>query len=315
MLKKMDVLVVGELNVDLILSGLDSPPEINKEKIANQMELTLGSSSAIFASNISSLGLKVSFCGKIGADSFGETVISSLEKKKVDTFNIIRDPKIPTGATIIMNYEENRYMVTYPGAMNLFNIHDIPIELFHQTRHLHFSSYFLQPGMRSGLGQLMKMAKQAGLTTSLDLQWDPQEKWDFDYENILPFVDVFLPNEAEILALSKKPEVIPALEKLGRYGNIVVAKCGSKGAIAYNKGLLIEKPAYLNTKVVDTVGAGDSFNAGFIFRFLQNASMKECLNFGNLTGAISTTAPGGTNAFKTIEDTMKIAEERFNFKQ
>ncbi|HID39003.1 MAG TPA: carbohydrate kinase family protein, partial [Calditrichaeota bacterium] len=123
--KEFDVLVVGELNIDLILNWIDGFPEMGKEKIADQMTLTLGSSSAIFASNLSALGAKVAFLGKIGNDRFGDLVIDSLKDKGVDTGFIIRDSKLATGATIVLNYAEDRAMVTHPGAMNHLTIDDV----------------------------------------------------------------------------------------------------------------------------------------------------------------------------------------------
>ena len=115
--KNFDVIVIGELNVDLILNQIDSLPEIGKEILASKMDLVLGSSSAIFASNLSSLGAKVSFLGKIGNDSFGDLVINSLKTKGVNTDLVIREDKLKTGATVVLNYGEDRANVTHPGAM------------------------------------------------------------------------------------------------------------------------------------------------------------------------------------------------------
>ena len=144
MAKQFDVIVVGELNVDLILNDIESFPEMGKEKIAGRMNLTLGSSSAIFASNLSSLGAKVAFLGKIGKDSFADLVLSSLEQKRVDTSMIIQDPDLATGATIVLNYGEVRAMVTHPGAMDFLGLDDITDELLERGAHLHFSSCFFR---------------------------------------------------------------------------------------------------------------------------------------------------------------------------
>ena len=97
-----DVLVVGELNVDLILNGLQSMPVVGKEILAEAMTLTLGSSSAIFASNLSCLGTKVAFLGRVGDDSFGSLTIESLRAKGVDTRLLIHTPEHATGATIVL---------------------------------------------------------------------------------------------------------------------------------------------------------------------------------------------------------------------
>ena len=313
--KKFDVIVVGELNVDLILNNIDSFPEMGKEKIAKDMTLTLGSSSAIFASNLSSLGAKVAFLGKIGNDSFGELVIKSLSDKKVNTELIVKDKTSNTGATIVLNYEEDRAMVTYPGAMNNLDISDISDEAFSKAKHLHFSSYYLQPGIRNDVGLLFEKAKQLGLTTSFDMQWDPDEKWDLNYKEVLPNVDIFLPNEQELLNLTGKDDLDAALNDISQYSNSVAVKMGNKGSLLYSNKSKTEKNAYLNNQVVDAIGAGDSFNAGFIFKFIQGEPLDKCQNFGNLIGAINTTAAGGTTAFTNYNNIMKIAKEKFNYSE
>jgi sugar/nucleoside kinase (ribokinase family) len=312
--KKFDVLVIGELNVDLILNSIDSFPEIGKEKLAKRMSLTLGSSSAIFASNLSSLGSKVSFMGKIGNDQFGVLVNESLSNKGVNTDYLIRNKEWNTGATIVLNFDEDRAMVTYPGAMEHLTIDDIPDEALRLSKHLHFSSYFLQPGMQPGIADLFNKAKEFGLTTSLDIQWDPNEKWDFNYKKVLPFVDVFLPNEQELLFLTEENSIDDAVKKLGRAANHIAVKLGSKGSLLITDGKSIFKESYLNKNVVDAIGAGDSFNAGFIFKFINGFSLEKCQDFGNLTGALNTTAAGGTTAFTNYDEILKVGKERFGYK-
>jgi sugar/nucleoside kinase (ribokinase family) len=311
--KRFDVIVVGELNVDLILNSIDSFPEMGKEKIAKDMTLTLGSSSAIFASNLSSLGAKVAFVGKIGNDAFGNLVKESLQTKKVNTDFIIVSEKLNTGATIVLNYLEDRAMVTYPGAMEELTINDIKEEVTKSAKHLHFSSYFLQSGIQSGLLRLFKMAKENGLTTSLDIQWDPKEEWNFNYKEVLPFVDVFLPNEQEILLLTRESVLENAVKKLTAFAKFVVVKLGSKGSIVANDEKSVFKQSYYNKNVVDAIGAGDSFNAGFIFKFINGSKIDECQSFGNLTGAINTTAAGGTAAFENYDQIIKVGKEKFGF--
>lgn len=241
--KKYDVIVIGELNVDLILNQIDSLPEVGKEILASQMDLVLGSSSAIFASNLSSLGAKVSFLGKIGADSFGDLVIDSLENKGVNTDLIIRDKELKTGATVVLNYGDDRANITYPGAMEYLSIDDITIEKIQEGKHVHISSIFLQPKLKKNIYEIFRFVKRKGLTTSLDVQWDPAEEWDLDLQKLLPYVDVFLPNEQELLNLTKEKELQKAINKIANYGNVIVIKRGSKGSICYSEGTQIELPA------------------------------------------------------------------------
>jgi len=311
--KIFDVLVVGELNVDLILDKIEKFPEVGKEVIARNMTLTLGSSSAIFASNISSLGAKTAFLGKIGNDKFGEIVLESLQKSKVDTSLIKIDQQLGTGATICLNVGEDRANTTYPGAMDHLTVNDITDDSLNKAGHLHFSSYFLQPGLWGSVGDMFKRAKELGLTTSFDMQWDPNETWNLDIEGVLPFVDIFLPNEKELMFLTKKNNLDEAIQWIKQYTNILVVKRGNKGSIVHYQNRLTDLPAFLNEQVVDAIGAGDSFNAGFIYKFIKGYIIDSCQKFGNLTGAISTTEAGGTAAFRDYERFKKTAKERFDF--
>jgi len=313
MKKKIDAIVVGELNVDLILNRIDGFPEVGKEKLAGDMTLTLGSSSAICASNLSSLGSKVSFLGKIGKDIFGDLVLESLTASQVQTDLIIRNQSSKTGATIVLNYDEDRAMITHTGAMETLTITDIKPDKIKRARHLHFSSYFLQAGMRADIVKLFRMAKTSGLTTSFDAQWDPDEKWDLDLQAVLPFVDIFLPNQLELLHLTGQPDLTSALSSVKTSANVIVVKMGNEGSLLVFNDQQIHKPAFLNKKVVDAIGAGDSFNAGFIHKFLQGAALAECQEFANLTGAVSTTAAGGTSALLPYENFRKTAKDTFGY--
>lgn len=313
--KEFDVIVVGELNVDLILNQLDSFPEIGKEKLADEMTFTLGSSSAIFASNLSSLGSNVAFIGKIGNDIFGQFCKDELERKGVDTSMILIEDELKTGATLVLNFGEDRANVTYQGSMKYLSVDDITAKMLSKGKHLHFSSYFLQPGFKDKLYILFGKAKKAGLTTSLDIQWDPVEKWDFDYERILPVVDVFLPNEKELLAITKQSSVESAIDVINEYRSVIVVKRGKNGSVISYDNEFKPCEAFSNDQVVDAIGAGDSFNTGFIFRYIQDYGLCECQEFANLIGAISTTKAGGTTAFINYQETMKIAKEKFGYEE
>lgn len=300
------ILVVGELNIDLILNQIKGFPKIGTEIVADAMDFTLGSSSAILASNISALGVNTSFCGMIGEDEFGDFVLQQLQLRDVNTLYIQRSANRKTGVTVVMNYDQDRANVTYCGAMNDLDKNTIPWNDIPNFHHFHLSSYFLQKGIKEDIIPIFKKIKEMGLTTSLDLQYDPEEKWDFDYQNCLPYVDIFLPNEAEILALTREENVQAAIEKLKPFANIIALKRGKDGSRVINKNYDFESPPYVNKAYKDAIGAGDSFNAGFIQKFLEGASLKECAKNGNLMGALNTSCAGGTGAFSSKE---KIEEQ------
>lgn len=308
-----DVLVVGELNVDIILDRIGGLPVIGKEKLAESLTVTLGSSSAIFASNLSTLGAKVAFLGKIGQDNFASLIRTSLKERGVSTDFIVTSKEYHTGATIVLNYEMDRANITYPGAMEHLMESEVRNDILTEASHLHVSSVFLQPILKKDIVSLFARAKEFGLTTSLDPQWDPAEKWDLNIKELLPYVDVFLPNRKEFLYLTGTASLEAGLEHVRGYANLIVIKDGENGAHLWKNGQLITKKAFLNKDVADCIGAGDSFDAGFISQYIQRKPLEECLEFGNLTGAINTTHRGGTTAFETMNKVRKIAQDQFAY--
>ncbi len=312
-MKEMDVLVVGELNIDLILNTIKGFPRMGTEILADEMTITLGSSSAIFANNLSRLGSRVGYLGKVGRDQFASQVCTTLEAAGVDTSHIMVSEAFRTGLTVALNYDNDRAMVTHPGAMNDLRIGDVSDDALGAAAHMHLSSVFLQEALKPDIIPLFKRAKELGLTTSFDPQWDPHEKWDLNLEELLPHVDVFLPNAMELKQFTGKESIREGLKTLKPFCNVVVVKNGTKGALMWDGKELWSQAAFLNSSVVDAIGAGDSFNAGFICKFTQHKPLRECLEFAALTGAINTTAPGGTAAFLSTDKIRKTAKEQFNF--
>jgi len=309
MKKKLDIAVVGELNVDLILTGLASLPVLGTCQLSGDMHFTLGSASAIFASNIARLRLNVGFIGKIGNDEFGNFILKSLKKRDVDTSRIIRDKHNKTGICVSLSFPENYAMASYAGVRETMTIDDIDFKYLLKARHLHMSSYYLQPGMQAGCATLFKKAKKSGLTTSLDPDSDPSGKWDDSIYNVLKYVDIFLPNEREALKISGCKTIDAALDHLSKTVKTVVIKAGA-GGVWVNKGAQKFHTKAFRYNVLDTTGAGDSFNSGFIYRFYRGADVQECAVWGNACAAISTGGMGGTMAFPSLSEVRKFLGER-----
>ena len=292
-----DVSVIGELNLDLILYGLPSELTLEREHLAKDLSITLGSSSAIFAHNLASLGNKVGFSSAIGSDPFGEICLKRLGESGVDLTGVRRMPGKTTGLTVILPQRKQRYILTYPGTMFEMSEKDLDLRYVFGARHLHVSSYFLQKGLRASLSEIFRKAKEAGLTTSLDTNDDPENLWSSEIQLLLKHTDVLLPNEREACKLAQMDEVEGAAEVLSQKVPVVVIKRGFRGALAY-----VSKERYTAVPPVveaaDHVGAGDSFDAGFIHEFIRGGRIEECLRFGNIAGALSVTRPGGTEAFR-----------------
>ncbi|MDZ7374651.1 MAG: sugar kinase [candidate division KSB1 bacterium] len=305
-MKKFDAVIIGELNIDLVLWGVPLP-EYEKEKLAQDMRFTMGSSSAITAYNLAALGTRVAFIGKAGADTFGDFMVRELSKGGVDTSAVIRDKTLKTGATIVLANPPKKALLTYLGAMAYLTIEDIDWDVVREARHLHVGGFFLQTGLRKDVGRIFARAREMGLTTSLDTNWDPDEQWGDDLREALRFTDIFLPNEEEAVQIAQTSTVEEALERLGEIVPVVVIKQGKKGASLRAGDTRLFSPGF-EVEVVETTGAGDSFNAGFLHQYLKGKSWEECLRFGNLCGALAVTAMGGTGAFAD-KDQIKLRME------
>jgi len=294
---KFDLSVVGELNLDLILYGLPVELELDREHLASNLRVTLGSSSAIFAHNFALLGNRVGFNSAIGKDALGGLCLSRLAESGADVSAVREFSGKQTGLTVILPRSDKRYILTYPGVMAEMRFEDLDLDHVLSASHLHLSSFFLQRALRPRVAELFRLAKQSGLSTSFDTNDDPENRWDRDVLEALKWVDVLLPNESEICRLARREDPLTALAVLAESVPIVVMKRGEKGAVA-SRGGQVFTDAPKKTEPVDTIGAGDSFDAGFLHQFIRGAALEDCLRFGNLTGALSTTRQGGTEAFR-----------------
>lgn len=294
----LDVTVVGELNLDLILYGLPEELEPERELMASGLSLTLGSSSAIFAHNLATLGTQVGFISRIGTDPLGEIALARLAAGGVDVSKVRKlSGPTSTGLTVILPRAKFRNILTYAGTMFEMCFEDLDIEYLASARHFHLSSFFLHRALRPRVLELLKRLKSAGLTISLDTNDDPEDRWEPDFLDALSYADVFLPNAREAMKIAGLDNLDAAIERLASLVPVLAVKLGPEGALARRGKERFTCPA-LSVDAVDPVGAGDSFDAGFIHQYVRGADVPTCLAYGNLAGAFSTTRPGGTEAFR-----------------
>ncbi len=289
----MKILIIGEINVDLILQNYQAFPELGKEVLVEESTLTLGSSSAICAVGLARLGEDVSFLGKVGCDTWGDFCCRRLQDARIDITRVIVDSAVKTGITVSITGTTDRALITHLGAIAQFHAGDIDPAMIRGFDHLHISAYFMQSGLRPGIPAVFGQAKAAGMTTSIDPGFDPGGKWGPGLAETLAGTDVFFPNEVELRGISGKDNLEEALASLQNGHTLVVAKLGRDGAMAIVNGRLVRVPAPL-VEPVDTTGAGDTFDAGFLHRWLAGQSVESAMRYGAACGAISTLAPGGT---------------------
>jgi len=295
---RFDVTIAGELNLDLILYGLPEQLQPERELLADRMMLTLGASSAIVAHNLSALGSRVGFQSRIGDDPLGALALERLQQGGVDTSLVRHVPgAITTGLTVILHHQSWRNILTYAGTVAELKFEDLDLDYLSDSRHFHLSSYYLQRALRPKIGELFQLLKSKGLTISIDTNDDPEDLWEGNLKDVLQYVDVFLPNEREACKAARTEDPQTAIRELSNLVPLLVVKMGRQGAIAQRGSERFTSPAKL-VDAVDPVGAGDSFDAGFLHEYVRGADIPACLASGNLAGALSTTRPGGTEAFR-----------------
>lgn len=297
------ILVVGDLNADLILTGLSGHPRYGREVLVHGCSMTLGGSGAIFACGLARLGRDVKFLGKIGDDAAGDFVLKLMRDRGVDVSGVKRDPMTGTGMAVAFSETGDRALVSYLGTVATTTLRDIPVGNLKKYLHLHVTSPFLQLGLRDDFVPLLTKAKRAGLTTSMDPGWDPRERWDLGA--IYPLLDVLLVNEVEAKALTKVGRPAEAARKLAGNVMLAVVKNGARGAFASTK-IGHWKAASYAVNAVDTTGAGDTFDAAFIDGWLQGHRIHEVLAYACAAGAISTETAGGYDGQPSRDEALHL---------
>jgi sugar/nucleoside kinase (ribokinase family) len=311
-MKTRDISIAGEINLDLIMYGLPQVMAVERELLGTDFQLTLGSSSAILAHNLAVLGASVGFVTLVGEDPLGKIALDRLGASGVDLSRVrVRPGTTGTGVTLVLPHGNKRHILTYLGTMAELSLGDIDVDYLKSAGHFHLSSLFLLRSLEPDLPALFRELKSAGMTISLDTNDDPSDQWGGVLPELLTYVDLLLPNESEACRLANKPTVQEAIEELAHRVPWVAVKCGPRGSLVSTGGKLVSAPGVL-VQPVDTIGAGDSFNAGFLFGWLKGWPPAQCAYAGNITGALSTLRVGGTEAFRDRELVQNfLAEHSF----
>jgi sugar/nucleoside kinase (ribokinase family) len=302
-----DLVVLGDANPDLILRGDVEPRFGQTERLVASAELVLGGSGAITACGAARLGLSVAFAGVVGDDVFGRFVREALDGRGVDTDAVAVDPTRPTGVSVVLAGEDDRAILTSAGTIGDLRAELIAEELLRSARHVHVSSYYLQDRLRPDLQTVLGAAGRAGATVSIDPNWDPAESWDAGLLDLLASTDLFFPNSAEARAITGIDDVDVAAQALSERGATVAVKFGQGGGLAIDDQELVRSES-VPIDVVDTTGAGDSFDAGFIAGRLRGWPLGRSLQLAVACGSLSTRAIGGTAAQPGLDEALAAIE-------
>jgi sugar/nucleoside kinase (ribokinase family) len=303
-----DLLVLGDANPDLVLTGDVEPAFGQAERLVDGARLTIGGSGAIVAAGAARLGLRVGFCGVVGDDPFGLFLRNELERRGVDVEGLVVDAARPTGLTVVLARPNDRAILTHAGTIADLRTDLIDPARVERARHVHVSSYFLQQSLAPELPALFTRVRTGGATTSVDPNWDPSERWDGGLRDLLGHVDVFLPNATEATRIAGIDELDDAALALAERAGVVVAKAGAGGALAAHGGRLV-RAAARTIDALDTTGAGDAFDAGYLASMLAGDPLDRSLAIANACGALSTRAVGGVDAQPTMDEVLGFFAE------
>lgn len=308
MQKKWDVYVYGDVNIDLVVPGVERLPEPGVEEEVPVMETFVGGGAALFSLGVAKLGLRPVFQGSVGRDMYGDSIRTIFRDIGVDDALLATDPEKKTGISISFTTQKDRCFLTYRGTNEGLSLRHMDLSQVPAARHVHVTGYAGRSNHDEYRQVLEQIHEMGDVTVSFDVGWDSTGEWYEGIFELLPMIDVLFMNETECLHYTRCGTVEEGAAHLAEKAGMAVIKLGRKGAMAVREGKRDFVPAY-TVKAVDTTGAGDSFNAGFIYGFLSGLPMEEALRCGNGCGALSVTQLGGNTAFPNRATLEKWIED------
>lgn len=309
MKKKWDVYVYGDVNIDLVIPGVEKFPEPGQEDEVPVMETFVGGGAALFTLGVGKLGLHPVFQGEVGDDCYGELIRKQFRESHVDDTLLATSTEQKTGISISFTNEKDRSFLTYRGTNEKISISQVNVEMVKDASHIHVTGYAGSINHEEYLSLLKRIKEETEATVSFDVGWDSTGEWKPEIRELFPYIDILFMNETEAEHYGRTDDAVAAAEEFAKTAGMAVIKRGKSGSIAVRDQKFYQAPSYTVT-AVDTTGAGDSFNAGFVYGFLRGKTMEECLQCGNACGALSVTALGGNTGFPTEERLQEFLLER-----
>ena len=304
----MDILSLGIFVVDVIGRPIDRFPEKGKLELFDELEMHTGGCANNTGIALAKLGIDVGAMGKIGQDGFGDFVLRTLRENSVDTQGIVRDAKTNTSFTFVaVASDGERSLLHYMGANAALSEADLDLELVKQCKILHVAGSFVMPNFDGEpTANILRQAKDTGVTTSLDTVWDATGNWLKTLEPCLPYVDIFLPSIEEAKQLTGRDSPPDIAKFLMDYGiQTVGLKMGERGSYVRTAQDELYVPAY-QVDIVDATGAGDAYVAGFLAGTVMGWDLKRTSELASAAGAACVTAMGTTTGIRNLEETLEI---------
>jgi sugar/nucleoside kinase (ribokinase family) len=296
MSRQADVLCAGIIVADHVSSPITHLPAAGELVMADQLLLTIGGCAANTAVDLVKMGVSAAVVGRVGGDLFGRIVADLLHQQGVDVSALTVSPGADTSQTLIINVagQDRRFIHTF-GANGEFSPADIPLDQVKRCRVLYLGGYLLMPRVRQDdLIPVFAAARQAGARTVLDVATPGPADYLSRLERLLPYVDVFLPNNHEAELITGQTDPLRQAELFQRLGAATaVITLGSDGAVLVSRNLRLRAGVY-SVPFVDGSGGGDAFDAGYICGLLQDQGPEDCLRLASALGASCVRAIGTT---------------------
>ncbi len=295
------ILVFGDANLDIFISGKREIPAAGTEEYVKEMPYAVGGGAALVVMGLGKLGCNAAYCGTLSGDMMGRMIATSMKDVGIDLSMATIDNDVQSGISLSFTDEKDRSFISFAGSIAKNDVDMLRRLDFSSIGHVHITGYNAKDHEKY-LNILKFIKAQGDITTSYDVAFDETGLWNPALKELMPYVDVFFMNEVEAAGYSggKNPE--EAAEYFADFGNAIVIKAGSKGSFLKVKGeeLICEKVTPV--KAVDTTGAGDSFNAGFLWAYTSGLDGRTALRCGNYCGGRCVTAKGGNTAFPSLRE-------------
>lgn len=294
------VIVVGSVYCDLIFFNLDGPPTLGEEVRTDRFLLTPGGGGYITAAGLARLGVRTALRTYVGNDLLGRFQVDALRGAHVDTSQVRRHPTLGSAVSVAFSTRRDRGFLSYKGCAwdtGTLLRRWAPAS-YRRTRHIHFAGF--RPPF-APYADLLDGLRAHGITTSLDIGWNPRVYRDRLFRKLVGKIQIFMPSWQDARWFTGRSTPEAALRALGEMVSLPVIKLGQRGAIGL-EGRSIVRAGPPRVRPVETTGAGDAFNAGFIWGYLRGEPLGRCLAAGNICGALSTRAAGGTTAFPSLRE-------------
>jgi sugar/nucleoside kinase (ribokinase family) len=304
---------LGGALADLIVSPIKSYPEpkLNTSIFVDNLSYSPGGGAVNSSQALAKLGLEVSVFSKVGNDPFGHMIVKSLSDNGIDITNILVSEKGHTSTVIVGVHEDaDRSFISYHGSLSEYSNSDLTVETLLDCSYLLYSDLFNLPLIDGKpLAIILNRAQQQGVTTLLDATWGISGLSPDIFEEVLPYVDYLLPSadECRLMYPGKSDEKLIELF-LKKGAQAVILKRGSQGVIGSDGSKTYKLPALKkDQEIVDTIGAGDSFNAGFLYGLVQGYNFSDCIKAGSVVAGCSLMGTGAWYSGDDLKQELSIA--------